>query len=73
MAYFIQACIKDNHIFTVRSQTTPIEGYSVSDDLDFAVNAEVEGPQVDAGEVMATLVLSGQTISGLPVLWQEVI
>ena len=73
MSYFIQACVKDNHIFTVRSQTHPVVGYCVSNALDFAINAEIDGEQADAGDVMAALVLSGQVLSGLPILAQSIL
>lgn len=72
MTYFIQACVRDNHIFTVRSQTHPVVGCCVSDTIDFAINAEIDGDQADAGDVMAALTLTGQVLSGLSIAKQSI-
>lgn len=73
MGYFIQACVRNGVILTVRSQGSPVLGFSIADSFDFAVNAEVEGDQVDARSVLAALVLKGQVLSGLPIVAQTVL
>ena len=73
MTYFIQACVKNGQIFTVRAQTHLIVGYCVNDVIDFAINAEIDGDQADAGDVISALVLTGQVLSGLPILAQAVV
>jgi len=73
MTYFIQACVKDGHIFTVRSQASPVNGLAVENPIDFAVNAEIEGDYRDAGEILPLLSLDGQTLAGLEIVAQEAV
>lgn len=73
MSFFIQACVADSHIFTVRSQTTPIEGLSVEAPMDFAINAEIEGDYLDAGAILPVLALNGQTLTGIKTVSQTVV
>lgn len=72
MTYFIQACVKDGHIFTVRVQTHPVVGLCTFDPLDFAINAEVAGDQQDASDVLAALTLTDDILAGLPIIEQRV-
>jgi hypothetical protein len=73
MSFFIQACVRDGEIFTVRAQARAIDGPITPDPFDFAVNAEIEGDQMDAMAVMQALTLTGQTLTGLPIVAQTVL
>ncbi|MGL5735299.1 MAG: hypothetical protein ACRCYS_10580 [Beijerinckiaceae bacterium] len=73
MTFYIQACVKDGNIFTVRSQVEPIAGLSVKDPMDFAINATVDGDYMLAGEVLSVLSIAGQVLSGLTIASQSVV
>ncbi len=73
MTFYIRAWVDESgHMFTLNSDEKPILRDTYEGPCAFAIDADIDGDYMDAGEVMAAVSLDGQKLTGLPFTRQEV-